>query len=82
MITAGHGGAILQAHLRRRGTEATIPVAADRVPNRRQLGSCGCRPGGVLVADLHLELSPLSREEAVTRLRTWAVEQDTGRHGR
>ncbi|MEU3885487.1 hypothetical protein [Streptomyces sp. NPDC029041] len=27
--------------------------------------------------DLHLERGPLSREEAVTRLRTWAAEQES-----
>ncbi len=48
----------------------------------------GIPPGPLIGAatrhlqDLHLERGPLSREEAVALLRTWAVEQDTGRRGR
>lgn len=62
-----------------------VPVALD---GKAIMELLGIPPGPLIGAatrylqDLHLERGPLSREEAVTRLRTWAVEQDTGRRGR
>ncbi|MGW1989302.1 hypothetical protein [Embleya sp. NPDC001921] len=62
-----------------------VPVALD---GKAIMELLGLPPGPLIGAatrhlqDLHLERGPLSREEAATRLRTWAVEQDTGRRGR
>ncbi|MCF1592933.1 hypothetical protein [Streptomyces muensis] len=62
-----------------------VPVALDGKAIMKLLG---LPPGPLIGAatrylqDLHLERGPLSREEAVTRLRTWAAEQDTGCRGR
>jgi hypothetical protein len=62
-----------------------VPVALD---GKAIMELLGIPPGPLIAAamrylqDLHLECGQLSREEAVTRLRTWAVEQDTGRRGR
>ncbi|MFJ8743013.1 hypothetical protein ACIRL2_26955 [Embleya sp. NPDC127516] len=62
-----------------------VPVALD---GRAIMELLGLPPGPLIGAatrhlqDLHLERGPLSREEAVTGLRTWAVEQDTRRRAR
>lgn len=62
-----------------------VPVALD---GRAIMELLGLPPGPLIGAatrhlqDLHLEHGPLPREEAVTRLRTWAGEQDAGRRGR
>ncbi|GCD93014.1 hypothetical protein [Embleya hyalina] len=59
-----------------------VPVALD---GRTIMALLGLPPGPPIGAatrhlqDLHLERGPLSREEAVARLRTWAAAQDTWR---
>ncbi|WP_436771174.1 hypothetical protein [Yinghuangia sp. YIM S09857] len=62
-----------------------VPVALD---GKAIIELLGLSPGPLVGAatrhlqELHLERGPLSREEAVTLLRTWAAEQDTGCRGR
>ncbi|SNX66623.1 hypothetical protein SAMN06272735_8520 [Streptomyces sp. TLI_55] len=62
-----------------------VPVALD---GKAIMGLLALPPGPLVGAatrylqDLHLEHGPLSREEAVARLRAWAAEQDTGCRGR
>ncbi|MFI1586079.1 hypothetical protein [Embleya sp. NPDC020630] len=62
-----------------------VPVALD---GKAIMALLGIPPGPLIGAatrhlqDLHLEHGPLSREEAATRLRTWAANQDTQRRGR
>ncbi|MCG6494137.1 hypothetical protein [Kitasatospora sp. A2-31] len=61
-----------------------VPVALD---GKAIMGLLGLPPGPLIGAatrhlqDLHLEGGPLSPEEAVSRLRAWAAEQDAGRRG-
>ncbi|OPC78466.1 hypothetical protein B4N89_37125 [Embleya scabrispora] len=62
-----------------------VPAALDGTAIMRLLGA----PPGPLIGaatrhlqDLHLEHGPLSREEAATRLRSWAAQQDTRPRGR
>ncbi|MFJ8112045.1 hypothetical protein [Streptomyces sp. NPDC096132] len=73
------------AEFEKRRRLPNVPVALD---GKAIMELLGIPPGPLIGAatrqlqDLHLELGPLSREEAVNRLRTWAVEQDTGRQQR
>ncbi|MER7706098.1 hypothetical protein ABTX81_24795 [Kitasatospora sp. NPDC097605] len=66
-----------EAEFEKRRQLADVPAALD---GRAIMELLGLPPGPLIGAatrhlqELHLEHGPLSREEAVTRLRTWAVE--------
>ncbi|MET8980102.1 hypothetical protein ABZX85_31315 [Streptomyces sp. NPDC004539] len=68
----------------RRSRLTDVPAALDGKAIMELLGT----PPGPLIGEatrhlqeLHLEHGPLTREEAETRLRSWAVEQGAGRAG-